>query len=58
MTAYVIADVTITNPQAYDEYRRHTSETLIPYGGRFFYCPRWAIRDLGRRLDPRSHCGD
>ncbi len=35
MTAYVIADVTITNAQAYEEYRRHTSDSLTPYGGRF-----------------------
>lgn len=35
MPAYIIADVTVTNPEAYAEYRQHTPSSLLPYGGRF-----------------------
>lgn len=35
MTAYVIADVQITDPEAYGEYVRATPETIAAHGGRF-----------------------
>ncbi len=35
MPAYVIADVTVTNPERYPEYTRLVPATLEPYGGRF-----------------------
>ena len=35
MAAYVIVDVQVTDPQAYEEYRRQVPATLERYGGRF-----------------------
>ncbi|HEY8427649.1 MAG TPA: DUF1330 domain-containing protein [Sandaracinaceae bacterium] len=35
MTAYVIAEVEVTDPQQFEEYRRQVPQTLAPYGGRF-----------------------
>jgi uncharacterized protein (DUF1330 family) len=35
MAAYVIVDVEVTDPQAYEEYRRQVPPTLEPFGGRF-----------------------
>jgi uncharacterized protein (DUF1330 family) len=35
MAAYVIADVTITDPERYPDYARLVPATLEPYGGRF-----------------------
>ena|SRR5437588_3995927 len=35
MPAYVIANVEVTDPEAYEEYRRHVPGTLELYGGRF-----------------------
>lgn len=35
MAAYVIADVRVTDPVAYDEYKRQVGATLERYGGRF-----------------------
>jgi uncharacterized protein (DUF1330 family) len=35
MSAYVIADVTVTDPKEMDEYRTHVPGTLAKYGGRF-----------------------
>ena len=35
MPAYVIADVTVTDPPAMEEYRKHVPATLAKYGGRF-----------------------
>jgi uncharacterized protein (DUF1330 family) len=35
MAAYVIADVTVTDPATMDEYRKLVPATLTPYGGRF-----------------------
>jgi uncharacterized protein (DUF1330 family) len=34
-SAYVIADVEVIDPQAYDEYRRQVPATITKYGGRF-----------------------
>jgi uncharacterized protein (DUF1330 family) len=35
MATYVIADVTITDPDAYREYTRQVDATVEPYGGRY-----------------------
>ena len=35
MTAYVIAEVEVTDQALYDEYRRQVPATLEKYGGRF-----------------------
>ena len=35
MPAYVIADVTVTDPVTMDEYRKQVPATIEKYGGRF-----------------------
>ncbi len=35
MSAYVVVDVTIREPDRYPEYVRQVPDTLKPYGGRF-----------------------
>ena len=35
MPAYIIADVTVTDPAAMEEYRKLVPATLAKYGGRF-----------------------
>ena len=35
MKAYIIVDVTITNPERYADYRKLTGPSLIPYDGKF-----------------------
>jgi uncharacterized protein (DUF1330 family) len=35
MPAYVIADVTVTDPATMDEYRKQVPATIATYGGRF-----------------------
>jgi uncharacterized protein (DUF1330 family) len=35
MPAYVIAEVNVTDPKLYDEYRRMVPATIEKYGGRF-----------------------
>jgi uncharacterized protein (DUF1330 family) len=35
MAAYLIADTLITDPQAYDEYRRQVAPLITKFGGRF-----------------------
>jgi uncharacterized protein (DUF1330 family) len=35
MAAYVIAEVNVTNPKLYEEYRKLVPATLEKYGGRF-----------------------
>ena len=35
MAAYVIADVQVTDPAGFDEYRKMVPASLEPYGGRF-----------------------
>ena len=35
MPAYVIVDLTVTDPPAMEEYRKQVPATLTPYGGRF-----------------------
>ena len=35
MAAYIIADVTVTDPATMEEYRKRVPATLAKYGGRF-----------------------
>lgn len=35
MKAYIIVDVHITNPTLYEEYRKLTPASLVPYDGKF-----------------------
>ena len=35
MAAYIIADLTVTDPATMDEYRKLVPATLTPFGGRF-----------------------
>jgi len=35
MSAYLIADTHITDPQTYDEYKRQVAPVIAKFGGRF-----------------------
>ncbi|MEZ4946844.1 MAG: DUF1330 domain-containing protein [Cyclobacteriaceae bacterium] len=35
MPAYIIVDVEITNANEYEEYKKHTPGSLVPYEGKF-----------------------
>jgi len=35
MTAYLIADIQVTNPAAYDQYRPLAAASIARFGGRF-----------------------
>lgn len=35
MTAYMVAQVDVTDPVAYDEYKAQVPATLVPFGGQF-----------------------
>lgn len=35
MTAYVVADIEITDPEAYETYRRDVPAVIAAYGGRY-----------------------
>ncbi len=35
MSAYIIVDVTITDPQRYEDYKKLTPASLAPFGGQF-----------------------
>ena len=35
MTAYIIADIDVTNPEGYAPYRAAAQKTIADYGGRF-----------------------
>jgi len=35
MTAYLIGDITVTEPRGYEEYRQAAPETVLQYGGRY-----------------------
>ena len=35
MKAYIIVDVNITNPTRYEDYRKLTPASLVPYDGKF-----------------------
>jgi uncharacterized protein (DUF1330 family) len=35
MPAYVLGDITVTDPDRYADYTAHTEASLAPFGGRF-----------------------
>jgi len=35
MSAYVILEVNVTDPEAYEEYKKQSGPALEPFGGRF-----------------------
>ena len=35
MAAYIVANVEVTDPAAYEEYRKGVAATIAQYGGRF-----------------------
>jgi uncharacterized protein (DUF1330 family) len=35
MPAYIIADVAIHNPAEYEDYKKLTPQSLVPFGGKF-----------------------
>ena len=35
MKAYIIVDVNITNPTRYEDYKKLTPASLVPYAGKF-----------------------
>jgi len=35
MPAYVIVDIEITDPEEYEEYKKHTPGSLVPFDGKF-----------------------
>ena len=35
MSAYLIAEIEVTDPETYEEYRRQVAPTVERYGGRF-----------------------
>ncbi len=35
MPAYVIVDVTVTDPVLYEQYKKLTPGSIAPYGGKF-----------------------
>lgn len=35
MPAYIIVDVEITDPVEYEEYKKHTPGSLVPFDGKF-----------------------
>ena len=35
MKAYIVADVTITDPTLYEEYKKLTPGSLVPFDGKF-----------------------
>jgi uncharacterized protein (DUF1330 family) len=35
MPAYIIVDITITDPGEYEEYKKHTPGSLVPFDGKF-----------------------
>ena len=46
MSAYVIADIEVTDPAAYEEYRKQVLAVVTKYGGKF------VVR--GGKIDPRE----
>lgn len=52
MPAYVIAEIEVKDPAAYEEYREAAGPTLAPYGGRFVVRGGAAERLEGDR-DPK-----
>lgn len=35
MPAYIIVDVEVTDPKEYEEYKKHTPGSLVPFDGKF-----------------------
>ena len=35
MSAYIVADVEVTDAAAYEEYRKHVPDIITAYGGRY-----------------------
>lgn len=35
MAAYILADVTVTDPAAFEDYRKQVPATIAQYGGKF-----------------------
>jgi len=35
MAAYVIVDVEVTDPELYEEYKKLSGPSLVPFGGKF-----------------------
>jgi uncharacterized protein (DUF1330 family) len=52
VAAYVIADIEVTDPPAYDEYRKGVPETIARYGGRYL-CRGGAVQVLEGDYVPR-----
>ncbi len=52
MAVYIIADVRVTDPVVYEEYRRQVSATLDQYGGRFLV-RGGAVQPLEGGWDPQ-----
>ncbi|MGH8689838.1 MAG: DUF1330 domain-containing protein [Burkholderiales bacterium] len=46
MSAYVIAEIEVTDPDAYEEYRKQVPAVVTRFGGRFI------VR--GGKIDPRE----
>lgn len=46
---YILAEVEITDPAAYEQYRSKVAATLVPYGGRFLVRGGQAVRLEGDR---------
>ena len=55
MKAYIIVDVTITNPSMYEDYKKLTPASLVPFDGKFV-ARGGAIRNVRRRLATRKNC--
>ena len=48
MSGYVIADVTVTDPETYADYRALTPGSIAAFDGRFLVTRRRARGDRGR----------
>lgn len=35
MPSYIIVDVQVTDPKEYEEYKKHTPGSLVPFNGKF-----------------------
>lgn len=53
MTAYILAQVDIHDPELYERYRAHTPELIARFGGRFLArggAPEWLEGEGASRL--------
>ena len=53
MAGYMIADVTVTDPDGFEEYRKLVSATIEAYGGRYVV-RGGATETVGGGLEPES----